>query len=81
MATSPEKRVRVLPALRISETLENYLMRLAARDERTLSSYVVRILEKHVFGHAGSLDSDSQMFNDIEAAHRRPTGHGELTDR
>ena len=43
MATSPEKRMRVLPSLRIGESLENALMRLAARDERTLSGYIERV--------------------------------------
>lgn len=81
MATSPEKRMRALPSLRIGESLENALMRLAARDERTLSGYIVRVLEKHCFGHAVSLDADSQMFNDADAMHTRVTGHGHLTDR
>ena len=39
-AVPTEKRVRALPAIRISETLENALMRLAAHDDRTLSGYV-----------------------------------------
>ncbi len=29
----PEKRMRVLPSLRVGELLENALMRLAARDD------------------------------------------------
>jgi hypothetical protein len=77
----PEKRVRTLPAIRISETLENALMRLAAHDDRTLSGYVVRVLEKHVFGHALSLDADTASGNEGDAMQRSATGYGELSDR
>ncbi len=77
----PEKRMRVLPSLRVGELLENALMRLAARDDRPLSDYVRKVLENHCFGHARSLDADSQMFNDADAMHGRTTGHGHLTDR
>ena len=77
----PEKRLRVLPSLRVGESLENALMRLAAREERSLSGYIVRVLEKHCFGHAASLEADSQMFNDADALQGRPSGHGHLTDR
>jgi hypothetical protein len=80
-AVSGEKRVRTLPAIRISETLENALMRLAAVDDRTLSGYVVRVLEKHVFGHAMSLDADLDGGNDGHAMQRSTTGFGELSDR
>ena len=76
-----EKRVRALPAIPISESLENALMRLAAHDDRTLSGYVVRVLEKHVFGHAVSLDADDRAGNDGDAAQRITTGYGDLTDR
>ncbi len=81
MATSPKKRMRVLPSLRIGELLENALMRPAARDDRPPSDYVRKVLENHCFGHARSLDADSQMFNDADAMHGRTTGHGHLTER
>lgn len=80
-AVPTEKRVRALPAIRISETLENALMRLAAHDDRTLSGYVVRVLEKHAFGHALSLDADDRGGNDNDASQRITTGYGDLTDR
>lgn len=80
-APATEKRVRTLPAIRIGETLENALMRLAAQDDRTLSGYVVRVLEKHVFGHAGSLDADAEAGNEGHASQRSTTGYGELSDR
>lgn len=54
-----EKRVAQLPPVRCSETLESALMRLAARDDRTLSEYVRRVLEVHVFSMAGSLPADA----------------------
>lgn len=80
-APATEKRVRTLPAIRIGETLENALMRLAAQDDRTLSGYVVRVLEKHVFGHAGSLDADADAGNDGHASQRSTTGYSNLVDR
>jgi hypothetical protein len=53
-----EKCTRQLPAIRISETTETALMRLAARDERSLSEYIRLTLERHAFGHAASLVAD-----------------------
>lgn len=76
-----EKRVRTLPAIRIGETLENALMRLAAQDDRTLSGYVVRVLEKHVFGHASSLDADIEAGNENGVLQRSAANYGELSDR
>lgn len=76
-----EKRVRTLPAIRIGEALENALMRLAAQDDRTLSGYVVRVLEKHVFGHASSLDADGDGGNSGDVLQRNATNYGELSDR
>lgn len=80
MSTS-EKRMRVLPSLRISDSLENSLMRLAARREQTLSAYIRDVLERHCFGHAQSLDADSQMFNDEGAMRGSAAGHGQSADR
>lgn len=51
-----EKCIRQLPPLRISETLETALMRLAAGQERTLSDYIKLVLSHHAFGHSTSID-------------------------
>lgn len=50
-----EKRIRQLPAIRISESLEVALLRLSARHDRSLSEYVRAVLEQHAFGHAQSM--------------------------
>lgn len=55
-----EKCIRQLPPLRVSETLETALMRLAAVQERTLSEYIKLVLAHHVFGHATSMDAHLQ---------------------
>jgi hypothetical protein len=55
-----EKRITQLPPVRCSETLAQALMRLAAEDDRTLSEYVRRVLERHVFGHAASLGVEQE---------------------
>ena len=44
-SASAEKRVRTLPAIRIGETLENALMRLAAQEDRLRRT--VRPLRQH----------------------------------
>lgn len=49
-----EKNIASIPALRVSERLETALMRLAARDDRSLSEYVRLVLERHCFGHGGN---------------------------
>lgn len=53
-----EKCIRQLPTIRISDSLETALMRLAARDERSLSEYIRLTLERHAFGHASSVLRD-----------------------
>ena len=58
-----EKCTRQLPPLRVSETLEMALMRLAATQERTLSEYVKLVLSHHVFGHAQSVDAQPSNDN------------------
>jgi len=50
-----EKCIRHLPQIRVPESLETALMRLAAGHERTLSEYIKLVLAHHVFGHAVSL--------------------------
>jgi hypothetical protein len=54
--TNPDmKCTSQLPPLRVSERLEQALMRLAARDDRALSDYLRLVLERHAFGHAVSV--------------------------
>lgn len=53
-----EKRTSQLPAVRCSEQLEVALMRLAAADRRELTAYVRAVLERHVWGHAATVDDD-----------------------
>lgn len=64
-----EKRICQLPSIRVSESLEMALMRLASRDERSLSDYVWRVLEKHCFGHGASLGDDGNCCNETGAPH------------
>ena len=47
----------------------NERTRLAARDDRTLSEYVYRVLQKHVFGHVPSLMRDPSESTDFGALH------------
>lgn len=71
-----EKRIRQLPAIRISDSLEIALLRLAARDERSLSDYVWRVLERHVFGHVISLSQLESVRNESHAAQSTSTVEG-----
>ena len=50
-----DKRTHLLPAIRVAETMEVTLMRLATMNDRTLSDYMRHILERHCFGHALSV--------------------------
>ena len=50
--------------MRIPESLETALMRLAAVNERTLSEYVKLVLIHHAFGHASSVDSKAANENE-----------------
>lgn len=68
-ARMAEKRICQLPSIRVSESLEMALMRLASRDERSLSDYVWRVLEKHCFGHGASLTDEASAGNDSSALH------------
>lgn len=56
----PEKCTRQLPPVRISETLEVALHRLAAVNERSLSEYIKLVLSRHAFGHAAMLEHCNQ---------------------
>lgn len=53
----PEKCTRQLPPVRVPESLEMGLLRLAARDDRSLSEYIKLTLSRHVFGHAPTVDA------------------------
>lgn len=73
-----EKRTRTLPPIRLSDTLEATLMRLAARDDRPLSEYVRRVLERHAFGHACMVDGDPDSSNTDRASQRDSSSWGTL---
>ena len=62
MAT--EKCTRQLPPLRVPETLELTLHRLAARDDRSLSEYIKLVLSRHAFGHSSSVDANADVGNE-----------------
>lgn len=64
-----EKCIRQLPAIRVGEATETALMRLAAREERTLSEYIRRVLERHAFGHACSVMRRDDERTDFGALH------------
>ena len=76
MAPEMEKRTAQLPALRVGESLEKALMRMAARDERSLSDYLFRVLWRHVYGHATSLGEDVSPGNVSGAVHCRSSQEG-----
>ena len=68
-----------LPSLRVSEKLETTLMRLAAQDDRALSDYIRRILERHCFGHGlnGGDDADECLHcNAAQCGARKGGGRG-----
>lgn len=64
-----EKCTRTLPPMRVTETLEIKLLRLAARDERSLSEYIKLVLVRHVDGHAHSLAVESDESQNSRASH------------
>jgi hypothetical protein len=64
-----EKCIRQLPAVRVSESLETALMRMAAADDRSLSEYVRQVLERHAFGHARSLAAPVVLGEHFRASH------------
>ena len=55
-----EKCIRNLPPVRVSDALESALMRLAARDDRSLSEYIRLVLARHAMGHAAMLPRDDE---------------------
>jgi hypothetical protein len=77
------KCTSTLPALRVSERLETALMRLAARDDRALSDYIRLVLERHAFGHAGSLADEAagcQQCNASQCDARKAGRAGRVTE-
>ena len=50
-----EKCTRQLPPVRVPESLEVVLMRLASSNERSLSEYIKLVLAHHAFGHAATV--------------------------
>jgi hypothetical protein len=58
--TMAEKCIRNLPPVRVSETLERTLMRLAARDDRSLSEDIRLVPMRHALGHAAMLPADEE---------------------
>ena len=62
-----EKCIRHLPQIRVPESLETGLMRLAAGHERTLSEYIKLVLAHHVFGHAVTIDAHTSESNQDRA--------------
>ena len=56
-----EKCIRTLPSIRISDTLDAALRVMAGREERDLSDFVRRLLDKHCFGHAASLADEIKV--------------------
>ena len=69
MAEHPEKCTRSLPQVRVGESLETALMRLASQQDRSLSDYVRKVLEVHVFGHARSVVRALDQRNANSALH------------
>lgn len=55
-----EKCIRNLPPVRVSDSLERALMRLAARDDRSLSEYIRMVLTRHAFGHGSTVPADER---------------------
>lgn len=47
----------------MGETLAVDLMRLAARDDRKLSEYIVHVLTSHAYGHSRTRASDEKVAN------------------
>jgi hypothetical protein len=64
-----EKRICVLPAVRVEEPLEVALLRLSATADRKLSDYIRRVLWAHVHASAESVGEDDTDDKQDRAAH------------
>ena len=64
---STEKCIRTLPAIRVTDDLATALRLLAAREERGISEFVKRLLEKHCFGHGASLSDEIEIAKAVRA--------------
>ena len=62
-----EKCTRNLPGLRVTERLETELMRLASREELSLSALCKLALHRYAFGHATSVLGDDENVTDFGA--------------
>lgn len=69
-AMSTEKKTERVTVW-MGESLAVDLMRLAARDDRKLSEYIVHVLTSHAYGHSRTRASDEQV------AMRGETARGE----
>ena len=58
MPATPEKCISSLPSVRVSESLEIALLKLASKSDRRLSEYIRHVLERHAFGHAMTLGDE-----------------------
>ena len=67
--TPQEKCIRQM-SIRVSDTLETAVKLLAAREERSPSEFVKRLLEKHCFGHAASLSDEIAIAKVMRAMQR-----------
>lgn len=75
---SAPKCIATLPAMRVTERLETALMRLAAADDRALSDYIRRVLERHCFGHGDNDEPPPESCVQCNAMHcdARKSGRG-----
>lgn len=69
-----EKKIELLPQIRVTDTLLAHLNRLAAHDDRSLSDYVRRTLESHVFGHGFILPASADECEQVRATHCKSEG-------
>jgi hypothetical protein len=51
------KRTEVV-SFKVTERVERDLMKLAARDDRTLSDFIYRLVRRQLYGDIGRLDGD-----------------------
>ena len=79
MDDRPEKCTRALPQVRVGESLETALMRLASHEERTLSDYIRKALESHVFGHARMVFRATDSRNQSGVMQRNTLADSRLT--
>ena len=62
-----EKCTRQLPPVRVPESLEVVLMRLASTQERSLSEYIKLVLSHHAFGHVCTVSQSDESGKEWQA--------------